>query len=151
VSRVLSRFRRLRQARRKAQERFAADRDLADQFRTRREAATEAETKLRRLWAEQRPAGEIRGCVEDLDNALLAALESAAAAERAAMGVGAYDDPIARRKALVKPEVRVWTREVDQLRTVREELRLDVMSALGTLRPDAIPAFREGATDSRHH
>jgi hypothetical protein len=111
-------------------ERYAADEELAAAHQDRVTAAVRAEQALRRAQAEGGHSdAELRGLFSELDDALLAAITSAEAAERVAMGPKTYgsDDAkearaaeIARRRAKAKPAVRPWTDEVDRLRTARE-------------------------------
>ncbi len=115
-------------------ERYEADKRDAAGYRKRLDAAVAAEHALRAAQAEGgRSDTELRELSKALDAALLAALHTAEAAERAAMGPKTYggDDPgqsraaeIARRKAKAKSSVRPWTDEVDRLRTARETNKL---------------------------
>jgi hypothetical protein len=113
-------------------ERHAADKKLAATYREVLDAATEAEHTLRHAQSEERPAEDLRGLAVALERDLWEAVQVAEAAERAAMGPQTYegegpnpkparrDAEIARRKAKARPDVRIWTEEVDRLRTARE-------------------------------
>lgn len=118
-----------------AMERLRSDRELASQYARLRDGAALAERQLRDAQRRQRPLSEIRDRNEALDHHLGAALEAALAGQRAAMGIQAYDDRIARRKAMVRDDVRRWTGEISRLRTVRETFRLEAMGRTGTLVP----------------
>lgn len=122
-------------------DRYAADRELADAYRERLRAAVRAEDELRRAQAVRGAgAAELREPAIAFDRALTEALLAAEAAERVAMGPGAYPPApgqdgkgadkarraaeIARRRAKAKSAVQSWTGEVDRLRTAREAHRL---------------------------
>src|SRR5438270_366750 len=115
-------------------ERYAADKELAAAHQDRLAEAVRAEQALRRAQAEGgRSDAELRALSRALDDALLAAVESAEAAERAEMGPKTYGSEdakearaaeIARRKAKAKSAVRPWTDEIDRLRTAREVNKL---------------------------
>lgn len=118
-----------------AKQRYESDRELAGRYTELLSTAARAERELRDAQAWHRPLAEIRERNESLDDALEAALAAALAGERAAMGLPAYDDRIARRRATVRNDVRRWTGEVSKLRTIRETFRLEAMSRTGTLIP----------------
>lgn len=124
-------FRIFRRVSGQARERYASDQELAARFRGLRADANRAESELRRAQHERRPPEELRERFTVLDRALAAVLSAAEAGERVAMGPRAYDDRIARRKALARDEVRHWTDEVDRLRTARETFRLEAMGTTG--------------------
>ncbi|GAA1556361.1 hypothetical protein GCM10009678_44260 [Actinomadura kijaniata] len=122
-----------------------ADRRLAEAYRERVTAATEAEHALRAAQSERRSDAEIRELMIAFDRALTAAVEAAEAAERVAIGPRGYAPEgadakarraaeIERRKGRAKPAVRPWTDEVDRLRTAREAHRLSYRN------PPAVPA-----------
>jgi hypothetical protein len=122
-------------------ERHAADKKLAVTYRDALDAATEAEHALRHAQSEEGPAEDVRGLAVALERALWEAVLIAEAAERAAMGPQTYagegphpkparrDAEIARRKAKARPDVRIWTEEVDRLRTARERHVLSFRAA----------------------
>jgi hypothetical protein len=124
----------------------AADQELAGTYRDVLDAATESENALRHAQGEGAPGAELRRLSLALQHALTDAVRVAEAAERAAMGPQTYvgeganakparrDADIARRRAKARPDVRVWTDEVDRLRTARERhvLSFRVASAAAT-------------------
>lgn len=118
-----------------AMERYDSDKELAGRYEQLRSGAAAAERTLREAQVRGRPLEEVRQRNEALDHAIGAALKAALAGERAAMGPKAYDDRIARRRAAVRDDVRLWTAEVASLRTIRERFRLEAMSRTGTLLP----------------
>lgn len=112
-----------------------ADRSLADTYRDRLAAASDAEQALRTAQSGTVDDAELRKLAVRFDEALTSALEAAEASERVEMGAKAYAAPtadaktaraaeIAARKAKARPAVRPWTDEVDRLRTAREAHRL---------------------------
>ena len=112
-------------------EQHAADEKLAATYRDAVGAASAAEGELRRAQSENRPDAELRRLAIAFDQALAEAIKVARAAERAAMGPKTYalegmsggdrrNAEIAARKAKARTDVRVWTDEVDRLRTARE-------------------------------
>jgi hypothetical protein len=114
-------------------ERNAADKELAAGLRDRLDAAHEAETRLRAAQGERRPAGEVRELAVAYDQALQDAILAADAAERVAMGPKTYEHgdaahrrpaQIAARRARAKPSVRLYTHEVERLRSLREAHKL---------------------------
>jgi hypothetical protein len=109
---------------REANEKYAADRDLAAQFPELFRAARDAEDALRRAQASRAPTIELRRLGLALDDALTAVMHSAYAAERVQIGPLGYDDWIYRRKARAKPKVKIWLAEAERLLTLREEHRL---------------------------
>lgn len=121
-----------------ARERHAADQELAARYPDLLTQARTAERELRDSQHEHRPYAEIRRRTAMLATALAEALAAAEAGERAAMGLAGYDDRIAARKALARPDVRLWTEEADRLRTLREAYRLEAMGRTGTLVPSHV-------------
>ena len=103
---------------------FAARRaDLLD-------AASEAESQLRKAQARRAPVQEIRRLADDLDAALTEAMRAAYAARRAAIGPLGYDDRIYRRKAMATPPVHALTAVAEHLLTLRETHRLNGIPAV---------------------
>ena len=94
------------------------------------EAAREAEDRLRQAQARHAPVTEIRRLADELDAALTAAVRTAYAARRAAIGPLGYDDRIYRRKAMAKPHVHALTAEAERLLTLRENHRLNGIPAV---------------------
>ncbi|MFC4534753.1 hypothetical protein [Sphaerisporangium dianthi] len=109
---------------REAEVRHHADQEVGKSFSTLLGRAREAEHELRRVQAAGAGAVELRAAGLAYDRALTDALRAAEAAQRAILGVKAYDDRIRRRKGVATPEGAEWTAEVDRLRTLREEHRL---------------------------
>ncbi len=109
---------------REATEKNAADVELAARFPELFRAARDAEDALRKAQASRTPLTELRELGLALDNTLTAAVHSAYAAERAAIGPLGYDDWIYRRKAKAKAKVKLRTAEAERLLTLREEHRL---------------------------
>ncbi|MFC7384894.1 hypothetical protein [Sphaerisporangium rhizosphaerae] len=109
---------------REAEVRHHADQEVGKSFPKLLDKAREAEGGLRRAQAAGAGAEELRAAGLAYDRALSDALRAAEAAQRATLGVKAYDDRIRRRKGVATPEGAKWTAEVDRLRTLREENRL---------------------------
>jgi hypothetical protein len=107
-----------------AEQRHAADVELAGKFGGLLEAARHAEGALRRAQAGGAGLAERHDLGKALDDALTAVMRSAFAAQRAAIGPRGYDDRIYRRKALATADVRRWTAEAEALLTLREAHRL---------------------------
>jgi hypothetical protein len=107
-----------------ANERYAADKELAGRFQDLLAAAREADSALREAQASHAPLIEEHKLALALDTALTAAMRAAYAAQRVQIGPRGYDDWIYRRKAKAKPGVRIWTAEAERLLTLREEHRL---------------------------
>jgi hypothetical protein len=110
---------------REAEVRHHADQEVGKSFAELLEKAREAEHALRRVQASRAGADELRAAGLAFDRALTDALRSAEAAQRATFGVKAYDDRIRRRKGVATPKGAMWTAEVNRLRTLREENRLN--------------------------
>jgi hypothetical protein len=107
-----------------AEAQHAADVDLAGKFSELLEAARTSEAALRQAQATGAPLAAQRERGKDFDAALTAVMQSAFAAERAAIGPRGYDDRIYRRKAKATSAVKVWTSEAEALLTLREAHRL---------------------------
>ncbi|MFC0556888.1 hypothetical protein ACFFHJ_38905 [Planotetraspora thailandica] len=105
-------------------DRYHADQETGGNFGALLEQAREAEQALRTKRAAGASAEELREAGLALDQALTEALKAAEAKQRVTLGLKAYDDRIARRKARATPEGAKWTAEVSRLRTLREEHRL---------------------------
>ena len=117
-------FRGRHRASREAEQRHAADTELAARFTSLLQTARTAESNLRRAQAGGAPAAELRLLGKELDAALTAAMRAAYAAERAEIGPRGYDDRIYRRKAKARAAVKAWTAEAEALLTLREAHRL---------------------------
>ncbi len=109
---------------REAEVRYHADQEVGKGFRDLLEKARTAEHALRAKQAAGASAEELRQAGIALDRALTGALRAAEAAQRATLGVKAYDDRIQRRKGRATPEGAMWTSEVNRLRTLIEEHRM---------------------------
>lgn len=109
---------------REAEVRYHADQEISKSFPELLEKAREAEQVLRDLRAADADELELRAAGLAFDKALTEALRAAEAGQRAAFGVRAYDDRIARRKAKATPTGAMWTAQVERLRTLREENRM---------------------------
>ncbi|MGI5271426.1 hypothetical protein ACQEUU_19885 [Nonomuraea sp. CA-218870] len=109
---------------REAEVRYHADVEISKSFPQLLDQAREAERVVRELRAADADEIELLAAGRAFDKALTEALRAAEAGQRAAFGVKAYDDRIARRKARATPKGAQWTREVDRLRTLREENRM---------------------------
>jgi hypothetical protein len=109
---------------REAEVRYHADLEISKTFPQLLDKAREAERTLRELQAADADEVELLGAALALDKALTEALRAAEAGQRAAFGVKAYDDRLARRRAKATPKGAMWTAEVERLRTLREENRL---------------------------
>lgn len=107
-----------------AQERLAADRELAGTFPELLDRVTEADGALRDAQAAGRPADDVRGLAIELDTALTDAMRAAYARERVEIGPRGYDDRIYRRFRKARPYVKRWTTEAERLLTMRETHRL---------------------------
>jgi hypothetical protein len=107
-----------------AEAQHAADIALGDKFSGLLEAARTAEAALRQAQARGATVNELHDLGMELDRALTEAMQSAFAAQRAAIGARGYDDPIFRRKAMATPAVKSWTAEAEALLTLREAHRL---------------------------
>jgi hypothetical protein len=107
-----------------AEQMLAADEALAARFDELLEAARAAEQQLRDGQASGVPLPEQHRLATALDAALTAAMQSAYAAERVAIGPRGYEDRIYRRKAKATSPVRAWSMEAERLLTLRESHRL---------------------------
>jgi len=107
-----------------AEQMLAADEALAARFDELLEAARAAEQELRDGQASGVPLREQHRLATALDSALTAAMRSAYAAERVAIGPRGYEDRIYRRKAKATWPVRAWSMEAERLLTLRESHRL---------------------------
>lgn len=107
-----------------AQEKYAADVAIAEQFSTLFDIAQSAEKKLREAQAAGAGDPEMREAAKQLDTALTDVMRAGFAAERVAIGPRGYDDRIYRRKMLATPKVRMWSMEAQRLLTLRESHRL---------------------------
>lgn len=103
---------------------LAADEALAARFDELLEAARAAEQELRNGQASGVALQEQHELATALDAALTAAMRSAYAAERVAIGPRGYEDRIYRRKAKATSPVRAWSMEAERLLTLRESHRL---------------------------
>ncbi|RVX40650.1 hypothetical protein EDD27_3066 [Nonomuraea polychroma] len=121
---------------REAEVRYHADQEISKSFPELLEKARQAEQTLRELRAAAVDDIELLAAAREFDKALTDALRAAEAGQRATFGVKAYDDRIARRKARATPAGRMWTDEVERLRTLREENRLSGMPRV----PRPVPA-----------
>lgn len=110
---------------REAEVRFHADQEISKSFPDLLAKARAAELVLRDLQASDVDEIELRAGGLAFDKALTEALRAAEAGQRATFGVHAYDDRIRRRKAKATPDGALWTAEVDRLRTLREDNRLN--------------------------
>jgi len=113
-----------------AEQQYKVDVALAARRDELLEAAREAEDRLRQAQARRAPVTELRRLADELDAALTAAVRSAYAARRAAIGPLGYDDRIYRRKAMAKPQVHALTAEAEHLLTLRENHRLNGIPAV---------------------
>lgn len=109
---------------REAEVRYHADLEISKGFPALLDKAREAEQVLSELRAGDADELELRAAGLSFDKALTEALRAAESGQRATFGVKAYDDRIARRKAKATPDGAAWTKEVDNLRTLREENRM---------------------------
>jgi hypothetical protein len=109
---------------REAEVRYHADQEISKSFPELLDKARQAERTLRELRAAAADDLELLAAAQAFDRALTEALRAAEAGQRAMFGVKAYDDRIARRKARATPAGKMWTAEVDRLRTLREENRM---------------------------
>jgi hypothetical protein len=107
-----------------ANERYAADKELAGRFEDLLAMARDAEDALRQAQALHAPLSEQRRLALALDAALTAVTRAAYASQRVQIGLSGYEDWIYRRKAKAKAKVRLWTAEAEGLLTLREEHRL---------------------------
>ncbi|MGW4424587.1 hypothetical protein [Streptosporangium sp. NPDC004631] len=109
---------------REAEVRHHADQEVGKSFPELLEKARAAEVALRRAQAAPASVEDLRAAGLAFDRALTEALRAAEAGQRATFGIGAYDDPIRRRKGRATPKGAEWTTEVERLRTLREQNRL---------------------------
>ncbi|GGL01554.1 hypothetical protein Sme01_46140 [Sphaerisporangium melleum] len=123
---------------REAEVRHHADQEVGKSFPQLVDRARAAESELRRRQAARAGVPELREAALAYDRALTDALRAAEAAQRATLGVKAYDDRIRRRKGRATPEGAKWTQEVDRLRTLREANRLTGIPRV----PRPVPAAR---------
>ena len=107
-----------------AQQKYAADQELAGRFDDLLDGARAAEQALRDAEAARAPLPERYRLAKALDAALTGVMRAAYAAERVAIGPLGYDDRIYRRKAKATPPVRLWSAEAERLLTLRESHRL---------------------------
>ena len=107
-----------------AQQKYAADQELAGRFDDLLDGARAAEQALRDAEAARAPLPERHRLAKSLDAALTDVMRAAYAAERVAIGPLGYDDRIYRRKAKATPPVRLWSAEAERLLTLRESHRL---------------------------
>jgi hypothetical protein len=107
-----------------AESKHAMDVALGNKFTELLEAARTAEAAFRLAQARGSPVNELRDLGKAFDRALTEAMQSAYAAQRAAIGARGYDDWIYRRKAMATHKVKVWTAEAEALLTLREAHRL---------------------------
>ncbi len=107
-----------------AEQMLAADEALAARFDELLEAARAAEQGLHEGQASGVALPEQHRLATALDAALTAAMRSAYAAERVAIGPRGYEDRIYRRKAKATSPVRAWSMEAERLLTLRESHRL---------------------------
>jgi hypothetical protein len=108
-----------------AESKHAADLIVAAKFENLRAAAVAAEEKLRQAQARRAGVEEIHALAKDLDAALTAAMQSAYARQRAAIGPLGYDDRIYFRKAKAKPAIHQLTADAERLLTLRETHRMN--------------------------
>ncbi|MEW9528161.1 hypothetical protein [Microbispora sp. NPDC049125] len=111
---------------REAEVRYHSDQEVGKSFGSALRKAREAQRRYRAVQASGAPVEELREAALVLDAALTEALRAAEAAQRSTLGVKAYDDRIARRKARATPKGALWTDEVNRLRTLREANRIDI-------------------------
>ncbi|MEU0518143.1 hypothetical protein [Streptosporangium sp. NPDC006007] len=109
---------------REAEVRHHADQEVGKSFPELLEKARAAEVALRRAQTAPASVEDLRAAGLAFDRALTEALRAAEAGQRATFGIGAYDDPIRRRKGKATPKGAEWTDEVERLRTLREQNRL---------------------------
>jgi hypothetical protein len=107
-----------------AEQKYAADEELAGRFDDLLAEARAAEQKLREAEASRAPLPELHQLAKVFDAVLTGAMRAAYAAERVAIGPRGYDDRIYRRKARATAPVRVWSAEAERLLTMRESHRL---------------------------
>jgi hypothetical protein len=112
-----------------AEQRYAADTELAGRSEELLTAAREAEAKFREAQARNAPVREEHALAVELDAALTAAMQAAFAVQRVKIGPRGYDDRIYRRKAMAKPAVHALTAEAERLLTLRETHRLNDIPA----------------------
>ncbi|WP_433501331.1 hypothetical protein ACQP1K_14015 [Sphaerimonospora sp. CA-214678] len=111
---------------REAEVRYHADLEIGKGYPALLEKARAAERRLHEVQAAGGSVAERRAAGRDLARALTEALRAAEAGQRSTLGIKAYDDRIARRKARATPEGALWTAEVSRLRTLREENKLSI-------------------------
>lgn len=122
---------------REAEVRFHADQEISKSFPDLLDKARAAEQVLRELRAAGADEIELRAAGLSFDRALTEALRAAESGQRATFGVYSYDDRIRRRKARATPDGARWTAEVDRLRTLREENRLNGIARVPRPMPSA--------------
>jgi hypothetical protein len=108
-----------------AEQRYAADVELAARRPELLGTARDAESAFRQAQGRRAPETELLRLAENLDTALTAAMRAAYAAQRAEIGPLGYDDRIVRRKAMATPRVHALTAEAEHLLTLRETHRLN--------------------------
>jgi len=107
-----------------AQERLAADRELAERLPELLDQVRRADGVLRDAQSTRTTLTEQRKLATDLDEVLTDAMRAAYARRGIEIGPRGYDDRIYRRARMAKPAVKRWTREAERLLTYREEHRL---------------------------
>ena len=113
-----------------AEQRYAADVELAARRPELLGTARDAESAFRQAQGRRAPEIELLRLAENLDTALTAAMRAAYAAQRAEIGPLGYDDRIVRRKAMATPRVHALTAEAEHLLTLRETHRLNGIPAV---------------------
>ena len=113
-----------------AEQRYAADVELAARRPELLGTARDAESVFRQAQSRRAPEAELLRLAENLDTALTAAMRAAYAAQRAEIGPLGYDDRIVRRKAMATPRVHALTAEAEHLLTLRETHRLNGIPAV---------------------
>ena len=113
-----------------AEQRYAADVELAARRPELLGTARDAESAFRQAQGRRAPEAELLRLAENLDTALTAAMRAAYAAQRAEIGPLGYDDRIVRRKAMATPRVHALTAEAEHLLTLRETHRLNGIPAV---------------------
>jgi hypothetical protein len=113
-----------------AEQRYAADVELAARRPELLGTARDAESAFRQAQGRRAPEIELLRLAENLDTALTAAMRAAYAAQRAEIGPLGYDDRIVRRKAMATPRVHALTAEAERLLTLRETHRLNGIPAV---------------------
>jgi hypothetical protein len=121
-----------------ARKQYAADRELANAYDDRLDAADTALDRLRAASVRARDAEQLRTLRLAAEKALLDAIRAAEAGERATAGVETYGDRIAFRRARARSDVDLWSKRLVDLRTRREALKLHNQTTPGTLVPGAV-------------